>query len=128
MKVSVEGRRRLEEKIDRVVEGVELNVNRAVAEAGEDLLRLAIPRTPMSAGGGRLRQSGYVDHSPGVAEVGFEAPYAVYVHEMGHTVYPDREVTWTTPGTEAKFLEGPFNENSARYAKHIKDAARRATK
>ncbi len=81
MKVSVEGRNKLAAKLRKAASSVETNVNRAVAQVGEDLLGKAIPLAPLEHG--PLRQSGYVDHSPGEAVVGF-------VHEMGVTVYPER--------------------------------------
>jgi hypothetical protein len=123
VKVSVQGRKQLAAKIKAASSNVEDRVNRAVAVAGEDLLTVAMPGVPLDEG--PLRRSGYVEHRPGVAVVGFSAPHAVYAHEMGFTVYEGREINWTTPGTGAKYLTRPFLENRERYAKDIKDAARR---
>jgi hypothetical protein len=104
---------------------VDKNVETAVHECGEDLRIKVTMRTPRAAGGGRLRRSVYAQHRPGSSEVGVSAPYAFYVHEMGITVYPERApINWTTSGTGAKYLERPFVENRARYAKRIMDAAR----
>lgn len=127
MRVEVEGRRDLRAKLVRSAAKVKTNVEKAVAEAGEDLLAKAITVTPLADHlGGELRGTGYVDHQSGEAIVGFSARYAVYVHEMGITVYPERApIHWTTPGTHAKFLTGPFLENRQRYSDYIKDAARR---
>lgn len=131
MKVTMEGRARLAAKLKKASADVQTNVNRAVAEVGEDLLTVVMPGVPMSAGpdAGDLRRSGYVDHSkPGIADVGFSAPHAVFVHEMGEEggVYPERApINWTTPGTGAKYLTGPFLLNRARYKDYIMDAARK---
>jgi hypothetical protein len=122
--IEVEGRKRLRAKQEKVAKSVRSNVYRAVAEVGEALLQEAMPGVPLEHG--ELRQSGYVDHAPGIADVGFSAPYAVYVHEMGISVYPERApINWTTPGTGAKFLTGPFLRNRDRYKSHIFDAARK---
>ncbi len=56
-------------KLQKVRGGVEDRVNQAVAQVGEDLLGKAIPVTPLEHG--PLRRSGYVEHSPGEAVVGF---------------------------------------------------------
>lgn len=119
MKITVEGRKQLAAKLKRANRNAQDRMNRAVAEAGEDLLSKAMPGVPLEYG--ELRQSAYVEHSPGSAIVGFSAPHAIYVHEMP----PAPETTFTTPGTNSKYLTGPFLENRGRYADHIKDAARR---
>lgn len=43
------------------------------------------------------------------AEVGYKAPYAIYVHE--------NLAAYHKPPTKAKFLEGPFRENRGRVGK-----------
>lgn len=127
MRIEVEGVEALKAKFAVIPGRVDTNVNRAVAESGEDLLTQCLMVTPIApVFGGELRRSGYVHHMPGEAKVGFSADYAFYVHEMGITVYPERApIHWTAPGTGAKFLTGPFNINKGRYANHIKDAARK---
>ncbi len=111
-------------------------VRRAVAECGEDLLGKSLPRTPKREN--ELRESGSSQpfesaHGPAV-EVGFDAPHAIPVHEMldrtdeGDTDAgddPDGKINWTTPGTGAKYLEIPWNENKELYARYVKDAMRR---
>jgi hypothetical protein len=129
LKITLEGRKKLEAKMAKARRDVKSSVNRAVAEVGEDLLAKTMPKTPLSDHmGGELRGTGYVDHPrPGTALVGFGARYAGFVHEMGVAVYPERApINWTTPGTGAKFLTGTLNENRALYGSHIKNAARRA--
>lgn len=97
-------------------------VERAVAEVGEDLLGRSLDVTPKESGD--LRRSGnsrpYDEPGgPGVS-VGYDAEYALAVHEM-----LSDEVDWSTPGTGPKYLEGPFLQEKARYAKHIKDSVRK---
>lgn len=124
MKVTLEGRKQLAAKMKKAQADVTTRVNRAVAEVGEALLAEAIPGVPLEHG--ELRQSGYVDHRPGEAVVGFSAPHAVYAHEMGFSVRPEAApINWTTPGTGAKFLTGPFLRNRERFANHIKSEARK---
>lgn len=97
-------------------------IEKAVAEVGEDLLSKSLPLTPkddndlrLSAGTRPVKQP----KGPAV-RVGYGMDYALAVHEMS-----DDETDWTTPGTGAKYLEGPFAENKKRYASHIKNAARK---
>lgn len=120
MKVTVEGRKQLAAKLKKANRDVESRVHRAVAEVGEALLAEAMPGVPLEHG--ELRQSGYVEHSPGEAVVGFGASYAVYVHEMP----PAPETNWTPPGTNSKYLTAPFLLNRERYKAHIVKAAKEA--
>lgn len=127
MKASVEGRKQLAAKMKKAEKGATAGMNRGIAEVGEYVLAETIPVTPMSAGPdrGELRRSGYVDHRPGVADIGFSAPYAVFAHEMGYTVYPERApIQHTTPGTHAKFLTGTFLRLRDSGVKHISNRTR----
>lgn len=126
---------RLRRKLDAARENVPDAAQRAVRECAEDLLDTAMPGVPLSVkrypsdpAPGELRQSGYVDHDthPDGSEVGFSAPYAYIVHELGIEFYKGYDINWSTPGTGAKYLEKPFVANKGRYAKYVKDEARRA--
>lgn len=116
IKITLEGRRRLAAKLSESVRRTDAGVNRAVAEAGEDLLAKTLPVTPLLTG--ELRQSGFVDHAPGEAVVGFSAPHALYVHEM------PAHYNFTTPGTGPKYLQNTFSRERSRYVRHIQQAAR----
>lgn len=117
----------LARKLQRAADRTPDLVARARIESAEDLLAASLPRTPLSAKRypsdpvpGELRSSGYADHTsiPDASEVGFSAPRAYIVHQM------PEDFEFTTPGTGPKFLEGPFLERRAQYAKRMKDAAR----
>ena len=117
---------RLKAKLEAARDGVPDAVQRARKEAADDLLDFAMPGVPLSVKRypsdpppGELRSSGYVEHfSPEASEVGFSAPYALIVHEMGPGT------NWSTPGTGAKFLESPFAERKGLYVKRMREAAR----
>jgi len=58
-----------------------------------------------------LRKSGKVDRKKKGYIIGFYTKYAAAVHEMGHgPATKGKEITWTAPGTGAKFLEKPFRK------------------
>lgn len=131
MQVELGGTNSLRLKLQKMAATVRENVDAAIQECGEELFAESQMLTPESTpDGGRLRASGYVDHgTPGSVEVGYTAPYAYYVHEMGKTVYPERApIHWTTPGTGAKYLERPWVTNRERFIEKIKDAARKGVK
>lgn len=117
----------LARKLQRVADRTPDLVAQARIESAEDLLATALPRTPLSAKRypsdpvpGELRSSGYADHTsiPDASEVGFSAPHAYIVHQMG------TDTNWSTEGTGERFLEIPFLERRGLYASRIKDAVR----
>lgn len=130
MKISVDGRKSLTAKLKNSRRDVKSNLDRERKRSAEHLLGVSLAVTPMSAGEnrGELRRSGFVDHAllRDTSVVGFSDPKSAYVHEMGETVYPERApIDWTTPGTGARFLSGPFAEWKPIYARNMLNAARK---
>lgn len=131
MKISMDGRKSLSAKLKNSRRDVKSNLDRERKRSAEHLLSVSIPVTPMSAGEnrGELRRSGFVDHAliRDSSLVGFSDPKSIYVHEMGETVYPERApIDFTTPGTGARFLSGPFTEWKPVYRKNMIRAAKEA--
>ncbi len=50
---------------------------------------------------------------PDAVEVGFYAPYAIYVHEMTDDAY-GKKINWTKPGSGAKFFQYALQRNAKR--------------
>lgn len=120
MKLQQKDLKRLQRKLDAAQNTAP--IERAVNEAGEDLLGRSLDVAPKEIGD--LRGSGNsrpysTPRGPAVI-VGYDSEYAEAVHEK-----LDKAVNWSTPGTGPKYLERPYLENKERYKKHIKDAARK---
>ena len=90
----------------QIADSITRGIIRGETLAGERLLALSIPVTPLRDG--PLRGSGAVipavDPDEGAA-VTFDTPYAARLHE-----HP--EYTFNEPGTGGKYLENPAMENS----------------
>ena len=115
--------------LNRVINQMNVKVERAVAECGEDLLRKSNEVCPMSplgsATSGDLRKSGTVSVEKNglktVAKVGYgggQVDYAIAVHEMPESY------NFTQPGTGPKYLENPLKENSKKYIDKVAKAAK----
>jgi hypothetical protein len=65
------------------------------------------PKVPVKRG--FLQGSGNVREVEGGAEVAFDAPYALYVHEA------PANLNWTEPGSGPKFLEAKVFANGDKY-------------
>lgn len=128
MKIDMDGRKQLAAKLQAARKDVMVRLRKARVECAEDLLTTSIPFTPMSAdvGAGELRRSGYADHVslPDTSIVGFSDPKAPIVHER-LAREDGSPIQYTTPGTQAKFLETPFLANRRRYANYMIDQAKR---
>lgn len=77
---------------------------RGLLLGGEHLLTVSREITPIDEG--VLRRSGAVSHDEQTltVAVSYDTPYAVDVHEILHWRH--------APGTQAKYLEIPFNEEA----------------
>ncbi len=100
---------------------------KTLEDIGEDLKRKSQAVVPYDEGD--LHDSAYVNRSSEngnpYVEVGYRAPYALYVHEQIHGSYQGPPVNYTTPGTGGKYLENPYLQERGRYAEMLKDAGRR---
>lgn len=88
----------------------------ALREIGLDLSGKSVKRAPLDTAD--LRGSGFSKVEGDSVTVGFTAVYALRQHE---------EMNYNHPrGGEAKYLERPFRENTAKYIKHLADSTKRA--
>ncbi len=109
-------------KLEDMLGDVEEDVYEAVEEELNDVLAEAREIVPYDTG--RLHDSGFVEmEGEGLdleAAVGFEAPYAIFVHEN-----PD---AYHVPPTQWKYLEVPWNRRRrgivAAIARRVKEAVR----
>ncbi|MDP9488510.1 MAG: minor capsid protein [Actinomycetota bacterium] len=107
----------------------------AMEEVGKDLKAASRAVVPYEQGD--LRDAAYSSVSGGddpELEVGYSGlPYIWVQHEGGWINHmgrngPVRIENYTTPGTGAKYLEGPWAENKERYAEEIAEAVVRPLK
>lgn len=130
----------IQDKLDKVVEGVNSTTSQAVADVALDCLGHAVERAPVEIG--TLRSTAYAEVNqktiamgnkdgsvstlggPGepvgneiVAEIGFPERYATVQHEHVEFNHP--------MGGQAKFLESVVVENGPKWGKHLASAARK---
>jgi hypothetical protein len=132
--------RAIQDKLDKVTEGIKGATAQAVTDVAVDCISRAVERAPVEFGD--LRGSGYASvngttvatgnddgtvsvagtpdataDGSAVAEIGFAAPYAFVQHEHVEFNHP--------LGGEAKYLESVVVENSGRWKKHLADSVRK---
>lgn len=117
-------------KLTRHLSRMEADVKKAVSETneevGEDLAVKSARVCPVDET--TLVSSQYdvlVESGMGV-EVGYKGDAAEYMNIVHENLDPD--VNWSKPGSGPKFLETPFLENRDRYARNIKNAAKKAAR
>lgn len=88
-------------KISGVMPKLLASANKAVGEAGDELLRLSTMEVPHDTG--FLQSTGKVSKKDLQAAVSYNTPYAVRVHE--HPEFRFQR------GRKAKYLEDPFKKN-----------------
>ena len=112
MKMKVRGLRRTQHNLLRFKARMIEGAGRANRAAGERILTRAQQLVPVDTG--HLRDSGYVRESNDSVEVGFDADYALHVHERTDIFHQNGQ---------AKFLETAVNELAPTitetYAQHI---------
>lgn len=132
------GLKKVEKNLNEAIDDIKGDVTEGVQDVGLDLLRRGVRLAPVETGA--LRGSGYVEFngteiaegtgSGGVipkqkvlksisdpsAEIGFSEEYAVKQHE---------EVGYDHPqGGQAKYLEEPMKNNTAKYVEMIRKKAK----
>lgn len=76
------------------------------------------PKTPKKEG--HLRGSKHIEISPTEIYVGFNISYASYVHEMVPLEsYGEKSITWSEPGSGAKYLESKMTMFLEKYLQII---------
>jgi len=103
--------------LTREIRGIKNRTKAGVHAAGLLVKSRALPKTPVKTG--NLRNSAYViseDTKRGpVAEVGYTASYAVFVHEI--------DKNYRAPGTSWKYLERAIQESRGDILRLIRDYA-----
>ena len=124
--MKLNGTKKLTRRLERMEKAIPEAVKAEVKESREHLAIASARVCPVDTT--TLVSSQYdvpIDGGMG-AEVGYSGDAAEYMNIVHENLDPD--VNWTKPGSGSKFLEGPFLENRDRYAKNIKNAARRAAR
>lgn len=111
----------IEANFKKAMRRVDRQVRQAVGEwVAEINQKEVLPVTPKDTG--ELRDSLYtvssVTYNGYTLEIGFDTPYAPWVHEWPSTV------NWTTPGTGNKYLERPYFSNAHTLPSYIKARVR----
>jgi len=113
----IAGTDRVIRNMHRQIAAIRTRTKAGLWEAALKIKADALPLTPIDIG--NLRQSAYVEMLDGpsgpVAEIGYTAAYAVYVHER-------LELAHKSP-TQAKFLEEALKRNAANVVTIIKQRA-----
>jgi hypothetical protein len=109
-KFRLEGIEEVTTAINKELARITVRTARGMIEAAAHLKYSMDRKDPkIPADTGKLRASWFTDvvkakHGPGVL-MGFNANYAVWVHELGETVRPNATINWNRPGSGAKFLQ-----------------------
>lgn len=93
---------------------------KGLIKAGHYVAGKSINLAPLDEGD--LRRSQFVDESQalgGVVTVGYNTEYALRQHE-------DLDIKHTEPGTQAKYLQQPFEESTGKIKKVVADEIKRA--
>lgn len=110
--VQIEGLAALEDRFARMLKDLPGISERALEDCAEDLKGRSQRLAPIDTGD--LRGSAYARREGEGWVVGFEEPYALIQHERLDYNHPK--------GGQAKYLEGPFNEQLPSYVRHIAES------
>jgi hypothetical protein len=118
IKLSIKGKDIVDKRLKKSTREKGRLLEKGMKEAAEHLLRKSLEVCPKDTG--RLRKSGKVKRrgqgKNAAFEVVYEAPYAIYVHEM-----PNKGINWTTPGTGNKYLERPARQERSTMRRIVRE-------